>query len=213
MPITYVSRHIRFFGPAALGTAVWFMARDAEESLRLLVAGVTFFAAHLIAMAELTLAAKHESFRRRAARGDEGLALIAVMTCAIVVVSATAVFALLNHHVRPGPLQMAVAVGSVPLGWLTVHTVFGFHYAHAWFGETDARETSGSGMIFPGGGEPQAWDFLYYSFVVGMTAQVSDVSVTTTRMRRLTLGHSVFSFFYNTVILALTVNAVVILAG
>jgi Protein of unknown function (DUF1345) len=54
--------------------------------------------------------------------------------------------------------------------------------------------------------EPAIWDFLYYSFVVGMTAQVSDVQVSTTRMRRLTLAHGIASFFFNTVLLALAVN-------
>ena len=57
--------------------------------------------------------------------------------------------------------------------------------------------------------EPGSWDFLYYSFVVGMTAQVSDVQVLSTAMRRVTLAHGVVSFFYNTVLLALAVNVAI----
>lgn len=208
---THFARHVRFYGPAALGIAVWLVAGNAEEPVRLLTAGVTFFTTHLAAMAALAAPSEHESFRKRASRGDEGLVLIAMITGLVVVVSLIAVLALLNHQQKPGPLQLGLAIASVPLGWFTVHTVLGFHYAHAWFGDRDAEDAPGTGIAFPGGGEPRAWDFLYYSFVVGMTAQVSDVSVTTTRMRRLTLSHSVFSFFYNTVILALTVNGVVIM--
>ncbi|HEX2113690.1 MAG TPA: DUF1345 domain-containing protein, partial [Alphaproteobacteria bacterium] len=64
-------------------------------------------------------------------------------------------------------------------------------------------------LAFPGTSEPTAWDFLYYSFVVGMTAQVSDVQILSTEMRRLTMAHGVVAFFYNTVLLALAVNLIV----
>lgn len=208
----HFTRHVRFYGPAALGLSVWLVVRNTEESVRLITAGVTFFTTHLAAMAALAAPSQHQNFRGRASRGDEGLWLIAVITGLVVVISVSAVFALLNHQEKPGPLELSVAIASVPLGWFTVHTVLAFHYAHAWFGDADTENAPRTGIAFPGSGEPRVWDFLYFSFVVGMTAQVSDVSVTTTRMRRLTLGHSIFSFFYNTVILALTVNAVVIMA-
>jgi len=68
------------------------------------------------------------------------------------------------------------------------------------------------GLVFPGRSDPGAWDFLYYSFVIGMTAQVSDVAVTSPALRRLTLAHSVVAFFYNTVLITLAVNVVVVLA-
>ena len=64
------------------------------------------------------------------------------------------------------------------------------------------------GLIFPGNEEPDYWDFLYYSLVVAMTAQVSDVQITNKRMRRLTTVHGVVSFFFNVIVLALTVNIV-----
>ncbi|HEY3147090.1 MAG TPA: DUF1345 domain-containing protein, partial [Dongiaceae bacterium] len=68
------------------------------------------------------------------------------------------------------------------------------------------------GLNFPGKGDPDAWDFLYFSFVIGMTAQVSDVAVERADLRRLVLFHGVASFFYNTVLLALAVNVAVTLA-
>jgi uncharacterized membrane protein len=100
-----------------------------------------------------------------------------------------------------------LAIASVLLGWLTLHTIAAFHYAHLYYAKAvSSRGQDAGGLEFPDTNEPTGWDFLYYSFVVGMTAQVSDVQVLATPMRRLTLAHSVVSFFYNTVILALAVN-------
>jgi len=65
------------------------------------------------------------------------------------------------------------------------------------------------GLVFPGNGEPGAWDFLYFAFVIGMTGQVSDVAVASTPLRRVVLAHAVVSFFYYAVILAVAVNAAV----
>jgi uncharacterized membrane protein len=98
---------------------------------------------------------------------------------------------------------------SVPLGWLTLHTVIAFHYAHLYYAAGPPKggaRTDARGLGFPGAEEPTLWDFLYHSFVVGMTSQVSDVQVQSAEMRRLVLIHGVTSFFMNTVLLALAVN-------
>lgn len=209
---TYLGGHARFYGPAVLGLGVWLMTPGLEsEPIRLLIAGDIFFAAHIAAMWGLA-SSSHGTFRTRATRGDEGLLVIAFITLAAITLALSSVFTLLNHNVKPGLFQAALAIASVPLGWLMLHTVSAFHYAHAYFGDQGGADGPGAGLAFPGGAEPQAWDFLYHAFVIGMTAQVSDVTVITTRMRRLTLAHSVVSFFFNTVIVAIAVNAAVNLA-
>ena len=105
-----------------------------------------------------------------------------------------------------------LAVASVPLGWLMLHTLAAFHYANLFYApEADAGEAAG--LEFPGTEEPGPWDFLYFAFVIGMTAQVSDVVVRTTAMRRTMLAHGIGAFFYNAVILALAVNAAIAYAG
>ena len=71
---------------------------------------------------------------------------------------------------------------------------------------TTALAAGGSGLQFPGGGDPDYWDFLYFSFTIGAAVQTSDVAITTPRMRRLVLGHTVVSFLFNTTILAIAVN-------
>ncbi len=96
------------------------------------------------------------------------------------------------------------------MGWALLHGLMGFRYAHLYY-----KPNPDAGLDFPGlkKAGPGVVDFLYFSFTIGMTAQVSDVQVTTPQMRQTVLLHSILSFFYNTVILALAVNAAVALTG
>jgi uncharacterized membrane protein len=104
-------------------------------------------------------------------------------------------------------LHVLLAAATVVLSWLLMHMVFGLRYAHNFYGDSDARLAK-QGLEFPGESEPDYRDFTYFSFVIGMTCQVSDVQVTSREMRRLVLVHGVLAFAFNTVILALTVNVV-----
>ena len=108
---------------------------------------------------------------------------------------------------------MLAGIGA-PLGWFVLHTVMAFHYADLHYFDDPGTPTMTNGDLdFPGKGDPGPWDFLYFSFVVGMTCQVSDVQVKTTVMRRAVLGHGVVSFFFNTVFIAMAVNAAVAMAA
>ena len=104
-------------------------------------------------------------------------------------------------------VPMVLAPLSVVLSWCLVHTLYALRYAHIYYGAGEIHGTHHGGLEFPGDHLPDFMDFAYYSFVVGMTAQVSDVQVSSRRLRRLTLVHGVISFAFNTVILALTINA------
>ncbi len=84
--------------------------------------------------------------------------------------------------------------------------IFSLHYAHEFYGER--RDGKIGGLDFPGGGHPDYWDFLYFSLVIGMTSQVSDVCVSSKYIRRVVAVHGVLSFFFNLTVLALTVNLV-----
>jgi uncharacterized membrane protein len=87
-----------------------------------------------------------------------------------------------------------------------MHLIFALHYAREFYGTAHGKHTGG--LVFPGDEDPDYWDFLYYSLVVAMTAQVSDVQVTSKTIRRLTTVHGVISFFFNLTVLALAVNIV-----
>ena len=105
-------------------------------------------------------------------------------------------------------LHVGLAVFALAVSWLFIQTIFTFHYAHLYYHEEKLAEPDGPGLQFPGGQDPDYFDFLYYAFVVGMTSQVSDVQVTSREMRRLTLVHGVLSFGFNMLILALSINDV-----
>lgn len=108
-------------------------------------------------------------------------------------------------------IYLLLTLLTVIFSWTLVHTVFGFRYAHAFYGDSGdpGVQRHAGGLIFPGDRPPDYFDFAYFSFVVGMTCQVSDVQITSRRMRRLTLAHSILSFGFNTIILALVINIAV----
>jgi uncharacterized membrane protein len=109
---------------------------------------------------------------------------------------------------------LSMAGGGALLGWFVLHTVMAFHYADIYyFDDPETHDDDSHDLEFPGSALPGPWDFLYFSFVVGMTAQVSDVQVKTSVMRRAVLFHGVASFFFNTVFIAMAVNAAVALAS
>ena len=204
----HLRHHARFYGSGVLGALVFGLAPALHPWLRLVVAGDVFFTAYLSSTAVHALGATPDSIRRRASYEDEGVIVIIVLTLAVVALCLAALFALLRGG-PPAPLSLLAAILSVLFGWFTLHTVAAFRYAHLYYAPgsaPDAGRRDAGGLEFPGHQEPDLWDFLYYAFVIGMTAQVSDVQVSNAAMRRTTLAHGVTSFFFNTVILALAVN-------
>lgn len=199
-------RHGRFLAAFGLGlvagAAAW--ALSLAPVLALMVAVDAFFLIYLILTARIVGQTGANDLRRHAEEEDEGVALILLLAGLAVLVSVTAIFLVLNADESGLGLRLTALV-SLPLGWATIHTLLAFHYAYLHY----RSEEKGEGFHFPGKGDPDAWDFLYASFTIGMTAQVSDTEITTRPIRRAVLVHGVASFFYNTGILALAVNAAV----
>ena len=153
----------------------------------------------------------YEQIRSVAQRQDVGRTVIFVF---VVIAACAALFAVafLIRHVKPEQhltIQLLLALVTVVLSWLLMHAVFGLRYAHNFYGDSDTDgEKHAGGLDFPGKTPPDYRDFAYFSYVIGMTSQVSDVTVTSREMRRLVLLHGILSFGFNTVILALTINTV-----
>ena len=149
---------------------------------------------------------------RRAALSDPGrhLVLFIVLISAIAGLASAIVILGKGPNV-PAPvhsLALAFGILAVILGWLLIHTTFIFRYAHLYYYDSDQDGTAQRGLAFPGTTEPDDYDFAYFSFVIGMTFQVSDVQITDPGVRRIALFHALLSFGYNTAILALGVNLV-----
>ena len=104
--------------------------------------------------------------------------------------------------------HLTLSISALLLSWLLIQTLFAFHYARRYYSHHHNCDDERKGLRFPGEKEPDYLDFAYYSFVVGMTSQVSDVMVTTRHMRRLTLIHGVLSFVFNMAILAMSINII-----
>src|SRR5260221_12710297 len=106
-------------------------------------------------------------------------------------------------------LHLAIAITGMALSWSLVHTVFAARYAHLYYSDHKTKPNMhAAGLVFPDEDTPDFVDFAYFSFVLGMTFQVSDVSITSRKIRRMVLWHSLISFGYNAVIIALTINVI-----
>lgn len=105
-------------------------------------------------------------------------------------------------------LHVIAAVLTVVCSWLLIHTMFALYYAHNYYARAIKRPDDPPSLDFPEELQPDYWDFIYFSFVIGMTSQVADVSINTRYFRRLCTLHGILSFFYNTAIVAMSINLI-----
>lgn len=123
----------------------------------------------------------------------------------------TVLLLMLSQDTKQTPhiIYIPVAVSGMLLSWIMVHTIFGFHYAHLYYGnDINDSSTHAGGLEFPEEKKPDYIDFAYFSFVIGMTFQVSDVDITSRIIRRMVLLHGLLSFGLNTFVVALTINLI-----
>ncbi len=149
--------------------------------------------------------------RARAALDDEGKGFILALVLASTAVSVWAVAAELGIAKEAKGLMQAarisLAFGTVIVSWFMVQMIFALHYAHEYYGvdEDDGVRDAG-GLDFPGDKEPNYWDFLHFSIVIGAACATADVNFTSKGLRQLGTVHSLVAFAFNTVIVALTIN-------
>lgn len=177
-----------------------FMPTDWRLTTRLLVAWDISLVLYLCLAYTTVISCGDEFIKRQAALQDDGRFLILVMTLVAAFASIAAI--VMELGVKPQQTaQLMLAVITIILSWFAIHTTFALHYAHEYYRGADI-----GGLKFPGNSAPDYWDFVYFSFVVGMTAQVSDVGITDRIIRRTATAHGITSFFFNTALLALMVN-------
>lgn len=206
-------RHQPFFIAATLGVGVCVVSLITAPSVAVETAAVAFFLTYLVLVARRLPRLTASHLKAHADRDDLPAVAIIAITLMTVVVAVASLFLALNHKGETA-LSLSLAFASVVLGWLTIHVMAAVHYAHLfWRPGQGARPAPKGGLSFPETEAPGIYEFLYFAVVIGMTAQTSDVSITTTSMRKATLVHSIVSFFFNTVLVAAAVNAAVSLAG
>ncbi|WP_112662126.1 DUF1345 domain-containing protein [Microvirga flavescens] len=173
---------------------------------RLLVAWDAGVLVYLSALFVMFARSTMEKMRYRANLEDEGAIVVLILTLAAAVASLGAIAIELRgiHDANQSQqvLRLSIAAATILCSWFLVHTIFAVHYAHEFYGDAGER----GGLRFPREKKPDYWDFLYFSFNFGAAAQTSDIIVLSRRMRRLSLGHTVLAFLFNTTVLALAVN-------
>jgi uncharacterized membrane protein len=144
------------------------------------------------------------AIRARGARDDGGRALLLLVSVIVLAAVLLALTRMMGAHGGLSGAEAALVVVTLVLAWLFVNLVYAFHYAHLFYDQVQGRDAGG--LQFPGDEPPLFADFCYFSFVIGMTCQVSDVVIVTHALRRTALLHGVLAFFFNLGVLALTIN-------
>jgi uncharacterized membrane protein len=202
-PVRVVYARPRTFFSILVGIVAFFLLPGSLRLVtRLLIGWDVFIALYLLLVFTMVLRSGLPHIRRNAVLQDDGRFLILLVTALGAFASIAAIVFELGASQRSAQ-QLTLATLTIALSWAAVHTTFALHYAHDYY-----RGKPG-GLQFPLGDQHEHadyWDFVYFSFVIGMTAQVSDVGITDKTIRRTATAHGIISFVFNTALLALMVN-------
>jgi uncharacterized membrane protein len=195
----------------AVGLATFFCLQDTVVQLvvtRAIVGWNVGAILYLLLAMKMMFWSTHERMRTRALQHDEGriVVLLLVVTAALVcigaIVAELAVVKELKGTVRYAHIVLAAL--TILTSWAFTQTMFAIHYAHDYY--LTAMHGAHGGLEFPGGQPPDYGDFLYFSCVIGTSGQTADVSFTSRKMRRTGTLHCILAFFFNTTLVALTIN-------
>lgn len=208
------AQHRFLLSGSTAAIAFWLMPHNAHLLTRLLIAWNSGIACLLILVWSVIVTANPKQIKKRSQTQDFSRIVIAILVVSAAIASLFAVIFILGTSkdlpTKLKGLHIALSLGSVVGSWLLVHTMFTLRYAHYYYlrEQTHSQEEHAGGLDFPGDNLPDYWDFAYFSFVLGMTFQVSDVAITSRLMRRLALLHGLLSFAFNTIIVALSINII-----
>lgn len=200
----------RLFISAAVGIAAWLLLHVARQPVtQALVGWDAGCAAFLLLSAQMFASERHADIAVDAERQEEGEWTIFALTVGAVAASFAAIlFEFSSSKDMPSAqreLHISLVAATLLVSWLMTHTVFTYRYAHEYYERGPAGKVAG-GLSFPEDEMPDYWDFFYFAIVLGMTFQVSDVQITSRKLRRLATVHGLLGFLFNTVVLALSVN-------
>lgn len=201
----------RVYAGALAGIAVHLVLRNTfpagtRDALAWCVGGAVYLALSYRVMARCNA----EKIRTRAAwQDDSGIVILGLILLAIFS-SFAAIFGLLGEaKTAPGDvkfLDAMLAAATIIIAWTVMQAAFTLHYAHEHYAPRTVLEPVNGGLSFPNDSHPDYWDFFYFATSIGATSQTSDVAVNSKAIRRLVTLHAMVSFFFNTMVLALTIN-------
>ena len=207
------SRHWNFYIAVGAGVVAGVLTLMFVPDLFPAVAASIFSVVYLALTARDMSKLTPDYLRDHAGDEDAPPWIVFILTIGIVVYVTVALFMAVNDD-HPQPLKLLFGCMSVALAWLMIHIMWGMHYAWENYEapKKGSEDKQRGGLKFPGEDDPDGLDFVYFSTVIAMTDQTSDTSVTTREMRRIVTGHSLFSYLFNTVIVAAAINIVVSLS-
>lgn len=203
-PVRIVYARPRTFLAIGIGVVAFLLLPDSLRLVtRLLLGWDVFITVYLLLVYTMMARCGLAYIRRSAILQDDGSIIILLVAALGAFASIAAIVFELGAG-KHTPPELALAVATITLSWAAVHTTFSLHYAHEFY-----RGDKPGGLAFPAGDTPEQpdyWDFVYFSFIIGMTAQVSDVGITDKTIRRIATAHGIVSFLFNTALVALMVN-------
>ena len=203
-PVRVVYARPRTFISILIGIVAFFLLPGSLRLVtRALIGWDIFVAFYLVLVFTMVLRSGVRHVRHNAALQDDGRFVILMVAALGAFASIAAIVFELGASHR-SVLDLTLATVTIALSWSAVHTQFSLHYAHEYY-----RGAKPGGLQFPSGDpheDADYWDFVYFSFVIGMTAQVSDVGITDKIIRRTATVHGIISFVFNTALVALMVN-------
>lgn len=212
MPVRLARLHARLLISVAVGLVVTLGLgmTDWTMATKLLLGWDIGVVLYLALVYQLVATCGIDEIRRRAAEDDEGALALLILTglSGLAIMGAIVAelgIAKVSGQPRSG-LGVTLAMSTILVSWAFVHTIFALHYAHEYYGERGDHAIGG--LTFPGRQQPDYWDFVYFSLVIAMTSQVSDVVITSKVIRRIVTVHGALAFFFNVAVFALTVNIV-----
>jgi uncharacterized membrane protein len=210
----WIFRHaraqVRFLFALGVGLAVVLLAPIENPITRILAGWNLGGLIYLILVGIKMAKAEVEGIKREAdIERESRVAVLIVVICGSLVTMLALFVQLMALKSEQGfarNISIGLSLSTILLSWLLMHTVFAIYYAHEFHREGHGARDQGGGLNFPDDATPDYLDFLYFSFVVGTTAQTSDVEVCSRAMRRVVMVHGILSFFFNTAVIALAVN-------
>lgn len=210
------SRPLRFYLSLVLGIIVFLLTeRSYSATVAFMLSWSTFAIFHLFFSWVIIFSFHPKEVKAFAKEEDSSASFIFLFVVVTAFISLFAIIYLLqsipNLSKQGLSLHILLSISSVFCSWTLVHTIFTLRYAHLYYrkaGDEMGGKTTAMGLEFPNEKEPDYLDFAYFSFILGMTFQVSDVQITSRAIRRLALLHGLLSFIYNTGILAFSINIV-----
>lgn len=170
------------------------------------------FSVCMIVMSWITFSITNSKQIREQSRVQDpknSIVFIVVLVATVAGFLAVLLLIISKNNLSHDDWRLPVAILGMLLSWILIHTIFTLRYAHIFYGDHKTNpKTHAGGLDFPGDERPEYLDFAYFSFVLGMTFQVSDVQITSKRFRKLALIHSLLSFIFNTIMIALTINLI-----